>query len=101
MLKVLRKKIDEVDYKITQLLGSRFGLTKKVGEYKKENKLNACDPKREFQMMKERMEWAKENNLNPKFIIKLFKNIIAEVKKEHKKIKSVNSILSALARDSK
>ncbi|MFH1644181.1 MAG: chorismate mutase [bacterium] len=82
----LRQKIDEIDYKITQLLGRRFGITKKVGEYKKRKKINACDPKRELQMMKERIKWAEKINLNPKFIVKLFKNIIIEVKKEHRKI---------------
>jgi len=86
MLKILRKKIDAVDYKIIKLLGSRFEITKKVGKYKKEKKLNSCDPKREIQMIEARTKWAKEINLNPKFIIKLFKNIIAEVKKEHQKI---------------
>ncbi|MEK7203354.1 MAG: chorismate mutase [Patescibacteria group bacterium] len=86
MLEILRKKIDEVDYKIVRLLGCRFGITKKIGEYKKRKKINACDPKREFQMMEERMKWAKEINLNPKFISRLFKNIITEVKKEHRKI---------------
>lgn len=86
MLKNLRKKIDKIDYKIAQLLSCRFKITKEVGLYKKKYQLKSCDKTREKEMTEQREKWAREFEINPKLIICLFKLIISEVKKEHKKL---------------
>ena len=86
-LEILRKKIDKIDKKIVELLVERFKLTKKVGIYKKEKNMPALNKEREINIFKERKNWAKNMNLNPFLVEKIFKLIIKDVKKNHQKIK--------------
>ena len=86
-LKELREKIDKTDKKLVKILAERFVLTKEVGEYKKSRDLKALAEKREEQIFKTREKWAKELDLNPILIKKIFTMIIKEVKKNHRKIK--------------
>ena len=87
-LKDLREKIDKTDKKLVGILAERFALTEKVGEYKKAHDLEACAGKRETQIFETREKWAKESDLEPILVKKLFTMIIKEVKANHRKIKN-------------
>lgn len=87
-LNELRKKIDKVDKELVKMLAKRFTLTKEVGEYKKSCNLKALAEKREKRIFKTREKWAKELDLDPILIKKIFTMVIKEVKKNHQKIKN-------------
>lgn len=82
----LRKKIDRTDKEIVLLLSRRFKLTKKVGIYKKKNRLKPYDRMRETEMMERRIEWGKINKLDGAFIKKIFRMITAAVRENHRRI---------------
>jgi monofunctional chorismate mutase len=48
----LRKQISNIDDEIRKLFLMRLEISKKIGEYKKDNNLPIYDPKREQQLMK-------------------------------------------------
>ena len=73
-LKYYRDRIDSIDRNIVKLLLFRFKIVKRISRYKKINKLDAIDKKRELQVMKNIKKYS--NKSNQKFIIKIFKNII-------------------------
>ena len=77
-----RKKILKIDGAILKKLANRFNLAKKIGEIKKINEIEIVDLKREESLKKHYQKWAKELNLDLKFVIKLFNLIIAESKKK-------------------
>ncbi len=86
-LKKLRKDIDKTDRKLLKSLAERFEITKNVGIYKKIHCLPPLDRKREKIVFEKKEKLAKELNLDPKLIKKIFKLIIGKVKENHKKIK--------------
>ncbi len=88
MLKKLRKQIDKTDERILRLLVKRYKITKKVGLYKKEHNINPTDKKRDIEVYSQRKTLAKKLNLNPELIEKIFRMIIEDVKKNHRKIKN-------------
>lgn len=85
----LRKELDVVDREIVTLLGKRFKLTRKVGEYKAKYDLPAKDPVREREVYADRRAWAKKAGLDENFAEKLFAFIIAAVRQKHTAIKKV------------
>lgn len=85
-MKHIRNKIDKIDKKILDLLSLRFKTTKEIGKIKKEAGLPMRDKKRESEKIKSLRKLAKQNNLNPDFIEKLFKTIFNEVVRTNKKI---------------
>ncbi len=91
-LKELREQIDKTDKKLVKILAKRFALTKEVGEYKKNHNLKALAEKREEQIFKTREKWAKEFDLDPVLIKKIFTMVIKEVKENHRKIKKRGSV---------
>ncbi|MBI2559398.1 chorismate mutase [Candidatus Woesearchaeota archaeon] len=80
-LKSYRKKIDIIDKKIVKLLMSRFELARQISIYKKWNKLEIIDKKRERQVIN---NIKKFSNKHKKFVIGIFKNIITYSKKLQK-----------------
>ncbi|OGI16521.1 MAG: hypothetical protein A3J63_02265 [Candidatus Moranbacteria bacterium RIFCSPHIGHO2_02_FULL_40_12b] len=82
----LRKNIDMTDKKIVRLMSQRFKLTKKVGIYKRINRIKPYDRKRELEMMKKRTDWGNRMGLDENFIKKLFRMITKEVRKNHKEL---------------
>lgn len=86
-LKNFRQKLDKIDKKLLKVLAERFKVTHKVGIFKKKHNLSACDKKREKEIFQERKLSAKEFNLDPFLIEKIFKLIIKKVKENHRKIK--------------
>lgn len=85
-LEQLRTKIDVVDHKITTLLAERFALTHKVGLYKAKHHLSAFSKQRETEIFKAKKSLAKKLGLNEALIEKIFKSIIATVRREHRAI---------------
>lgn len=82
-LESLRRKIDAVDDKIVKNLAARFKITHAVGVYKAEHHLPALNKDREAQIYKAKRGLAKELDLNEELIEKVFKMIIATVRKDH------------------
>lgn len=82
-----RKRLDEIDNSLLQLLGERFQITKKVGEYKKEHGLTASDPNREQQQFEKITALSEELGINPDISSKIFRTIIDEVVRNHKSIR--------------
>ena len=59
-------------------------VSKKVGEYKKQNNISVLDAKREQEVYKKLSKSANKKGLDEKFVKKLFKLIIRQSKKEQK-----------------
>jgi len=83
----VREKIDQVDRQLVLLLAERFGLTNTVGHLKASSDLEAVDPQREAQKLESLRTLAQQHDLNPELIADLFTLIMAEVVKNHRRIK--------------
>lgn len=77
MLNRLRKQIDRVDNKLSNLLDKRAETVKKIGKEKKKLKLKIVSRKRE----KEILRVVAKNKKNKQFIRNVFKKIITESRK--------------------
>ncbi len=77
-----RKKIDVIDKSIAKLISLRFKLIKQISNYKKINKIDVIDKKREMQVLKNVKKCF--NKKHKKFVINIFKNIINYSKKLQK-----------------
>jgi len=82
MLKDYRKKLDRIDTEIVKLLKKREDVIKKVGRYKKKIGLKICDPKREKELIKDKLKMA--GRLNKKFVESIFRLILKESKRKQK-----------------
>lgn len=80
-LEKYRKEIDAIDKKLLQLFEKRFNVSKKVGEYKKKNKMKIFDKKREKEIIEKRTN---ETKLSSLFVKKLYKLIFKESKRLQK-----------------
>ncbi|MEK6983265.1 MAG: chorismate mutase [Nanoarchaeota archaeon] len=78
-----RKKIDDVDRNIVKLLTLRLDLAKRIGSYKKTNKIGIIDKKRELRIIRNIKRNLNKSNKN--FIIAIFKNIIHYSKRAQSK----------------
>ncbi|MCR4322919.1 MAG: chorismate mutase [Candidatus Azambacteria bacterium] len=83
-LQETRKEIDVIDRQIMAALVRRFKITHKVGVYKKRHRLPPLDKKRESEVFAHKKILAMKHKLNPLLVEKIFKNIIAEVRKNHR-----------------
>lgn len=82
-LAALRAQIDELDEALIQLMKDRFGVTRKVGAYKREAGLPKADPAREEIQIKRLRKMAEDANLDPAFSEKLLRLIIDEVIRDY------------------
>ena len=73
-LKSYRERIDVIDKKIVKLLSLRFNLAKQISSYKKKNKFEITDKKRELRVIKNIEKFS--NKKHQKFMVRVFKNII-------------------------
>lgn len=78
-LKRYRDKIDFIDRSIVKILLLRFKIVKQIARYKKINKLDAIDKKRELQVIKNIKKYS--NKSNQRFMMKIFKDVIDYSKK--------------------
>ena len=77
-----RELIDIIDTRIMKLLKKRFECSKNIGDYKKERGMKIIDPKREDEIIKNKI---KKSDLDGKFIKELYKIIFNESYKSQKK----------------
>lgn len=79
-LKILRKKIDEIDLKLIKILAERFKVTKKIRMMKLQNDLPIEDKEREQKIMENTESLASRNKISPDLVKKILKLIIDKVK---------------------
>jgi isochorismate pyruvate lyase len=71
----IRKEIDQIDKNVIDLLGLRFNYVKAVAKFKK-NELEVNAPDRLVTMLSHRRNWAKEKNLSPEVIEKMYRDLV-------------------------
>ncbi|WMJ75191.1 bifunctional 3-deoxy-7-phosphoheptulonate synthase/chorismate mutase type II [Cytophagaceae bacterium ABcell3] len=74
----LRKKIDNIDRELIEILAARMHIVEKIGEYKKGNNVTTFQVKRWDEIMKNRTELAKKMNLNEAYISEIYKIVHEE-----------------------
>ncbi|MFN3403027.1 MAG: chorismate mutase [Cytophagaceae bacterium] len=74
----LRKKIDNIDRELIEVLAARMAIVEKIGEYKRENNVTTYQVKRWDEIMKNRADLAKRLNLSADYIIEIYKIIHEE-----------------------
>lgn len=75
-LKLLRKKIDEIDVEIIEKVCLRMDISRKIGKKKKELNLAIKDEPREKTLERRWEELAKLHNLDKEKLIKLLDDIL-------------------------
>lgn len=84
-LNMLRKKIDQIDQRLLELLEERFSISKKIHDYKKKNNLPIQDKEREKQVIKERTGRFKELGCDDgQFVQELFELIMKKAREVQK-----------------
>ncbi len=77
----LRKKIDEIDANLTELLEKRMEVSGKIGEYKKQNGLKIFDAARERIVIEKNLNRLGDKTLAP-YVEKIYNCIMTESKKK-------------------
>lgn len=77
-LEKLRTQIDDIDYKLLEILAERFEIINRIGQYKKDNNTTILQPKRWFEILNSRKDLAKDLDLSDEFIDRLLKLIHKE-----------------------
>ena len=90
-LKEYRNSIDNIDAALVFLLSERFKITQKVGILKAKNTLPPTDKSREAEQVSRLRELANNSGLDPVFIEKFFSFVVAEVVRNHKKLRGGGS----------
>lgn len=74
-LTLLRDRIDIIDDCLIDLLKERMGISKSIGEFKKEQHLTLYQPERWVEIVNRATEKARKKGLSDDFILKLFQQI--------------------------
>jgi chorismate mutase len=77
-LEELRQEIDNFDDKLMEILDSRMGISRKIGEYKKKHNITILQTSRWDQLLKRRIKLAGKKGLSEEFITKVFRAIHQE-----------------------
>jgi monofunctional chorismate mutase len=85
-LNEIRKKIDEIDEKIIELLARRFELTSEIGFLKAGQGIEAVSPEREALQFQRFEKLAKELELSYPMVEGIFRQIIDQVVRDHETI---------------
>ena len=83
-----RKSIDNLDATLIYVLAERFRLTKRVGEYKRDNGLPSSDKSREGDQVARLKALAIDADLDPEFAERFLRFVIDEVICHHERIKN-------------
>ena len=83
-LENFRKEINEIDLQLLDLISKRMKVSKKVGEFKKQNNLLIFDAAREREIFEKLEKLAEEKGLDKVFIRELFELIIKKSKEEQR-----------------
>ncbi|MEZ5932494.1 MAG: chorismate mutase [Alphaproteobacteria bacterium] len=86
-----RKSIDNLDATLIYVLAERFRLTKRVGEYKRDQGLPSSDRGREDRQIARLKALALDAELDPEFAERFLRFVIDEVIRHHERIKSESS----------
>lgn len=87
-LEEFRKSIDNLDATLIYVLAERFRLTKRVGEFKRDQGLPSSDTGREARQIARMKELAEDADLDPEFAERFLRFVIDEVIRHHERIKS-------------
>ena len=79
-----RKKIEEINLKILKLVSERNKISKKIGDYKKKNKIPITNKRIEKKIFSEIYKKAEKLGLNKKYVKNIFNLIIKESKRLQK-----------------
>ncbi|MFC2065960.1 prephenate dehydratase [Chloroflexota bacterium] len=77
----LRRKIDEVDARIVELIGERLRIVEEIGREKKEHNQLIEDKEREYRVLEAVRNIARHKNINQDAIESIYKQIMAASKK--------------------
>ena len=88
-LEEFRKSIDNLDATLIYVLAERFRLTKRVGEFKRDQGLPSSDKGREAHQIERLKALAEEADLDPEFAERFLRFVIDEVIRHHERIKRV------------
>lgn len=77
----LRKKIDEIDAKLVELIGERIKLAEEIGQGKKEESRLIEDRERELKVLGNVRSLARDKNISPSDMENIYRNIIDACRK--------------------
>lgn len=77
-LRLLREQIDYIDKDVLRLMSARFEVARQIARVKEEGNLAVFQPKRWDTVLRQRMEAAERQGVNPAFVKVLFEKIHAE-----------------------
>lgn len=77
-LNILRKKIDNIDKEIIQLLVKRLAIVAKIAKYKKGNNMEVLQKSRWGSILRSRKAWADRKKISKTFIENIFRLIHCE-----------------------
>lgn len=80
-LQVLRDKIDATDKGIVSLIAERHSYAEMIGMYKKQNNMPLFQPEREAMLISSVRTQAKDLNIDPDAIEKIFRVIMDDSKR--------------------
>lgn len=75
-LQEYREQIDLCDREIIDALKRRFDVVHKVGEFKREAKMDAVQPVRAQAVKDRAVVWGQENGLDPEFVSRVYDVLI-------------------------
>ena len=84
-LKSLRKKIDEIDDELVDVISRRISLMPEIAEKKRRENVGSDQQDREREVIDNIRKKAEEKGLDPNFMEKIMSEIITESKKIQKK----------------
>ncbi|MBD3327896.1 chorismate mutase [Candidatus Peregrinibacteria bacterium] len=85
-IKSLRKKIDQIDTRLIDLLKKRQICTNKIGLIKKKLKFKVKNPERESSKLDSISKTASKKGLNSNFIKRIFKKILKMSRRDQKRL---------------
>lgn len=85
---LLRNKIEKIDRDLIKSLDDRMEIAGIIGQIKGIQGLPVRDPEREKQLQEQHEKWAQDCHLDPKFVLDLFQQIIAESRRRQSERKS-------------
>lgn len=80
----LRKEMDKVDEGILRLIKKRITIARKIGKYKKKNKIRIYQPKREKEVVTRIKKLAKKAGIKEKTAERVFLEIIRYTRSREK-----------------
>ena len=90
-LHIQRRKLDEIDDQIVDLISKRFKITNEIGLMKAQNRLQVIDQNREDQVISRLAKRSKLLSVNPDLIGSIYRSILSEVVRNHTKIQEQGS----------